>query len=159
MAEDNPDPYAPPQAAVADEFRPGSPVKAALAGIAVDIGGSFAGGIALSFAYGIQLASSGATTEDVATALEHIPAGSWVFVLGSLLGFGFSIWGGYVCARVARIREYHPGSVVATVSTLVAALLASDDYPAGINLGLVIATFGAVILGVRLGRQKNRLGR
>ncbi len=156
---DNPNPYTPPEAKLEDERRPGSPIKAVLVGLAADIGGSFAAGIVLTVVYGIVLGASGASPDEIAAAAAAtMSPGSWVFIAGVVVGCGFSVWGGYLCARIAGQREFRAGSVVAVISTAIAAAFGQDAYPAGINLALSIATFGAVMFGVRTGAAKNRAG-
>ena len=153
---DNQNPYTPPEAKLEDERRPGSPMKAILVGLAADIGGSLAAGILLTVVYGIVLGASGASPDEIAAAAAAVSPGSWVFVAGVVMGCGFSVWGGYLCARIAGQREYRTGVVVAVISTAVAAVFGQDAYPAGINLALSIATFGAVMFGVRMGAARNR---
>ncbi|HEX7810946.1 MAG TPA: hypothetical protein VF460_03470 [Burkholderiales bacterium] len=149
-------PYTPPDARVKDEPGPGSPIKAVLVGLAVDIGGSIAAGIVLTLVYGVLLASTGATPEEIAAAATAIAPGSWIFITGMAMGCGFSVWGGYLCARIAGRRAYASGVVVAAISTAFGAAFGSEGYSAGLNLALLIATFGAVMFGVRMGVTKNR---
>lgn len=153
---DSQNPYTPPEARVKDEPSPGSPIKAVLVGLAVDIGGSIAAGVVLTLVYGILLGSAGATPEEIAVAAAAISPGSWVFNVGVAMGCGFSVWGGYLCARIAGRREYVSGAAMAIISMAIAVAFGSDAYPAGLNLALSIATFGAVMFGVRVGVAKNR---
>jgi hypothetical protein len=148
------DPYAPPGARLEDKRGPGSMVKAVLVGLGVDIGGSLVTGIVLGMAYAAILAASGASPAEIETSFANISPLSPVSVLGSLIGCGLSVWGGYLCARIARRREYALGAVVAVISTA-ASLLTASHYPIGVNLALSIATFGSVMFGVRFGNAKN----
>src|SRR5690606_37718675 len=62
-------PYAPPGAAVGDlPAKPGSAVKAVVLGFLVDIGGTLVGTIVLGIVYGIVLAASGASEEELIAA-------------------------------------------------------------------------------------------
>ncbi len=148
------DPYAPPGARLEDKPGPGSMVKAVLVGLGVDICGSLVAGIVLGMVYAAILAASGASPEEIETAFANISPLSPMSILGSLTGCGLSVWGGYLCARIARRREYALGAVVAAISTA-ASLMMASHYPIGVNLALSIATFGSVMFGVRFGYAKN----
>jgi hypothetical protein len=151
---ENHDPYAPPEARVEDRREPGSPFKAVLVGVAVDVGGSLVAGVVLGMAFAGVLAASGASPEHIAAAFANLSPLSPMFIAGSLIGCGLSVWGGYLCARIARRREYGLGAVVAVISAA-ASLLMGGEQPAGLNLALSIATFGAVMFGARFGHARN----
>jgi hypothetical protein len=149
-------PYSPPGASVADpSAKPGSPVKAVLAGAAVDIVGSLVIGAILSVIYGASLAVSGASVEEIAAASSEVPVDSWLFISGILVGCAFSVLGGYVCARIAKRSEYGLGCIVGAISALFGLLFALGHYPLFVNLGLGLATFASVLLGARLGYARN----
>jgi len=151
-----PDPYRPPAAPVADRDRPrGSPVKGMMFGVLVDLGGSFAAAIAMSFAYGIWLAASGMAPGEIEEALTQRDPGSAFSLFAYAVGTGFSWLGGYVCARTAKETELKCAGVVATVSS-VTGLLLSMDQPLELNLALLLLTVGAVMLGGWIGQQRNR---
>jgi hypothetical protein len=151
---ENHDPYAPPGARLEDKHGPGSMVKAILVGLGVDIGGSLVSGIVLGMACAAILAASGASPEEFDTSFANISPLSPVSVVGSLIGCGLSVWGGYLCARIARRREYALGAVVAVIPTA-ASWLTASHYPVGVNLALSNATSGSVMFGVRFGCAKN----
>jgi len=112
MSTGQQNPYTPPQAQLADsEPRPGSPVKAVVLGVVVDIGGTLVTSLMLGIAYGVSLAASGATQEEIAQIGANIPPDSWVVIVGTVLGCGFSVAGGYVCARIVKQAEYRYGAI------------------------------------------------
>jgi lysylphosphatidylglycerol synthetase-like protein (DUF2156 family) len=151
----SPDPYRPPQAPVADPERPrGAPVKGMVFGVLVDLGGSLAAALTLSFSYGIWLAASGMTAGDIEQALTQRDALSAFSLVGYTVGTAFSWLGGYVCARTARETELKCAGVVATVSCIAGLLLAMDE-PLELNLALVLLTIGAVMLGGWMGKRQN----
>ena len=151
----SPDPYRPPQAPVADSERArGAPVKGMVFGVLVDIGGSFAAAIALSFAYGIWLAMSGMGASEIEQSLTQREPDSTFAIVGYVVGTAFSWLGGYVCARTARETELKCAAVVAATSC-VAGLLLSTDLPFELNLLLIVLTVGAVMLGGWMGKRLN----
>jgi hypothetical protein len=150
-----PNPYRPPEAPVADQDRPrGSPVKGMIYGLLVDIGGSFAAALVLSFTYGVWLAASGLTAAEIEQSLTQREAGSGFSIVGYVVGTAFSWLGGYVCARTARETELRCAGVLAAVSCTIGLLL-SMDQPLELNLLLIVLTVGAVMLGGWMGAQRN----
>lgn len=151
-----PNPYAPPQAAVRDgPPGAGSVIKAVTFGLLADIGGTFAATMVLMVAYGIVLGASGASFEEI-SAVDLTSTDSWLFWVGGAVGLGFSVLGGYVCARIAKRNEMKLGAVTATISAAIGLLLAADQYQLGTNLSMTLAAIIAVMVGARLGYWKNR---
>ena len=154
----SPDPYRPPQAAVADQERPrGSPVKGMALGLLVDIGGSLLASFMLLFLWAIWLGASGLDAETIAQAMAEPDPLSTVSLVGYTAGGGFSWLGGYVCARVARETELRCAAVIATLSSLVS-LAMGMGLPLGLYLFLTVLTFATVMLGGWMGAQRNARG-
>lgn len=152
-----PNPYAPPGAAVQDPpARPGSAVKAVVLGLLVDVGGTTLGSMIIGAIYGVALAASGAGMEELEAASRGWAQVSWLFWLTSAMGLGFSVLGGYTCARVARRDELRLGGVLAALSAGLGYLLAGDAYELGTFLSLTLAGIGAVVVGARWGYARNR---
>jgi hypothetical protein len=150
-------PYAPPEAKLADPAAaPGSPIKAVLLGLGVDIGGSVIATLILAIAYGMYLGTTGASPEEIAAASARIPPDSWLFYASAAAGCAFSVLGGYVCARTAKRSEYTLGAILAVVSSAFGLWAALDEYSLGTILSLTLAGIGAVLFGARLGYLKNR---
>jgi hypothetical protein len=153
----NHNPYVPPDAKLADPAAaPGSPIKAVLIGLAVDIGGSFLVTLILALAYGMYLAATGVSQEDIALASRSIDTDSWLFYASSLAGGVFSFLGGYVCARIARRSEYTLGVVLAVLSAAFGLWMSMDPNQVGVLASLTLASIGAVMIGVRFGHAANR---
>lgn len=151
-------PYQPPKASVADvEPAPGSPVKAVVYGVLVDVGGSVVMGIVLTVVYGVVLAASGLSPEEMERAMASPEPLSWISIIGNALGFLASFIGGYVCARVAGRDEYKWAGVVAVISGIAGFLFGMSSYPIEWNLLLVLLTASAVLAGARTAvRRKER---
>ena len=150
-------PYEPPAAAVADVGRRrGSPVKAVLYGVLVDIGGSIVAGLVIVIVYSIALASAGASAEDIQQALSDASPLSWFSILGFVVGCSASFLGGYVCARVAASAEMKSVGIVAAVSGIVSVLMGSNAYAFEWNALLALVGMGAVFAGGSTGARTNR---
>lgn len=156
----NPNPSKPPDTDSTKGARvpdvPGSPLKAVLSGLAVDIGGSAVLGIVLDQVYAMTLARQGLSNDQIEEAMQHIPPASAFGVLGILLGALMSVAGGYVCARVVLRDEYRVGGAMAAVSALLGLALGSGDDPTGLTALLILCTVACNMLGVNYGSQQNR---
>jgi hypothetical protein len=153
-------PYAPPEATVQDQpSKPGSVFKAIALGLVVDIGGSLIGTVLLALVYGVALGAAGVKREDIAAAMQASAPDSWFFYVGMLVGLGFSVLGGYVCARIARRSELKLGAILAALSAVSGLALSGDEQQLGTLLSLTLLGIGAVLAGARLGLAKNRVGK
>jgi hypothetical protein len=144
-------PYAAPSAKVSDPApRPGSPYKAVIFGLLTDFGGTIALSVLLTFIWGVAQSPEVATGE----AMTVDPWYSWVGFAG---GFGFSVLGGYVCARVAGQSEYTLGAILAVLVVVLGLLLfGSGEHDFGVAVALNAATVVAVIVGAWIGKKRNR---
>lgn len=133
----------------------GSPVKAIVTGLAVDIGGSTLVGLLLSAFYAVQLSNSGLSPDDIQQAMDNIPADSPVQIAGTLLGACCSVAGGYVCARIVRVAEFRVGAVMAFLSAFFGLALGPGDTPDDMVALLTLSTVACVLLGVKYGREHN----
>ncbi len=149
-------PFKPPRTDVDDQDgAPGSPLRAVMTGLAVDIGGSLLADILLTIVYHSQLAASaqaGAALDD------GIPMNSPVEMIGIVLGAACSVLGGYVCARIVRRNEFRVGGVMAILSASPGLLFASSSTPDDLVFLLTASTIACVMLGVKYGREHNRRG-
>lgn len=149
-------PYSPPNAELADQPAPaGSPIKAVLIGLAIDIGGSTALSIVLAIVHAMELSSSGMSATEVGRALGDIPHDSWIFFAGLIGGGVLSALGGYECARISRRRDYKLGWILGGISSVFGVVMAFDQFSLPVNLLLGILTLGTVLLGTRLAIAKN----
>jgi hypothetical protein len=126
-------PYQPPEAPVVGtpgDDRFGSPVKAILIGLVVDIGGSIVGGTILAIAWGILLGAGGASGDQIDGFFRESHTFQWVSLC---TGLGFTGLGAYVAARIANRAEYRfalmLGLCSLASSELMVRLFASSDYP------------------------------
>src|SRR3954466_11860392 len=140
-------------------MRPGSAFKAIWIGLVVDIGGSLIGTVLLALVYAAALGAAGVKHEDIAATLQASNGDSWFFYAEILVGLGFSVLGGYVCARIARRVELKLGAILAALSAISGLAIAGDEQQLGTLLSLTLLGIGAVLVGARLGLAKNRTGR
>lgn len=149
-------PYTPPAAQVGDIDVPqGSRLKAILAGLAVDLGGSILFGLAFIAIYGIVIANAGADDEQVAAALAALADDPWVDIGATAAGLLFSALGGYTCARIARHAEYRLAAILAAVSMTLGFMLGAGEDSLARNIAMTAAAFTATLAGAWLGASRN----
>lgn len=153
-------PFKPPETDSAKNPRPseppGSPLKAVLMGLAVDIGGTAVFGVVISVMYAFQLHGQGVPDADMHEAMENMPHDSALYIGGILLGALMSVCGGYVCARIARRDEYRPGLVMAAISAVLGLMLGAHPGLDAMTLLLTLTGIACNLLGVKYGAEYNR---
>jgi hypothetical protein len=149
-------PYQAPGAPVADLDRPrGSPVKAVIYGVLVDVLGTTGATMILMFVYGIMLATRGASPEEIQGAATAIDPASALGVTATAIGCAFSFLGGYVCARVARHAELKWAAVTGAISAALGWLMTATMAPDALNIFLLALGFAIVVLGGYVGARRN----
>lgn len=149
-------PYTPPTATVGDIDVPnGSRIKAVLAGLAVDIGGSLLFGFAYIMIYSLAMAGTGADDEQIAASLTALTEDPWFDAGGTAIGFLFSALGGYVCARIARHAEYRLGAIVAAVSIAFGLIVGTGEDSPIREAALIAAAFASTLAGTWIGASRN----
>lgn len=149
-------PYSPPKAAVADQPRPpASSLKAVLAGLAVDIGGTLVSGTVFGVIYAIWLASAGMKGSEIQAAASTITPYSWVWIASMLAGSFFSVLGGFVCSRMARRPDYKLGFVLGALSAALGLMSSYKSHSLLGNAALTCLTLALVLLGTKLGRVRS----
>ncbi len=116
-------PYQPPEAPLAGadrDARFGSPVKAILLGLAVDIGGTVVAGTIILVAWGMVLGAGGASGDDINRFFGESDTFHWVS-LGT--GLAFTGLGAYVAARIANRTEYRIALMLGLCSLAIGELM------------------------------------
>lgn len=149
-------PFKPPETdANPKTAAPGSPLRAVLVGLAVDIGGSILAELVLTLFYHSQFVASGMTAVQADAALSEVPMNSPLAMINIVLGSICSVLGGYVCARIVRRNEFRVGGVMAVLSAMISLSFATPSTPNDLALLLTITTAACVMLGVKFGREYN----
>jgi hypothetical protein len=138
---------------------PGSPLKAVLAGLAVDIGGTTLLSMVVAVLYALQLHAQGLSEGEMREAMAHMPRDSALYIGGTLLGALLSVAGGYVCARVAGRDEFRIGLVMAAVSGLVGLLMGGANEAPDMTALFALTGVACNLLGVKYGAEHNRRAR
>jgi len=154
VVEENP--YKPTTAALREPPRPPrSPVSAILAGLGVDVGGSFLSSVVVAIAYSTMLAARGRTPEQMVEELIAVTASTGYLIVGAIVGSAFSLLGGYLCARMVRRDEHRFGAIMAVLSMLIGLVLGGTRMGAGLHALMLLSTFVSVMAGAELGRRRN----
>lgn len=135
---------------------PGSPLRAVVAGLVIDLGGSVVLNLVLVVLYGLWLQVTGLTSEQIDNAVRHIPPDSWAAIAGVLLGACLDVLSGFVCARIVQRDEWRVGATLAGLSTLCTLLLNdAGDAAEDLTVLLSLCTAACTMLGVKYGRELN----
>lgn len=143
--------YTPPKSDIEiDESRRGSPVKAILAGTAIDLFGSLLVGIVIAIGYSTYLASQGLDETQIQTALATIDRFTPVWFIGMVLGSAMSVFAGYICASMVNYAEYKYCGILGGISGAAALLFNTGHYDPLEIIGIICLTFGCVLFGAWL---------
>jgi len=135
--------------------RPTKAYKAILAGFAVDFGGSFLTGFVLSIVQMIVLVQTGHPASSVGQILSNAPWHSPFRLLGTVLGCGLSVLGGFVCARLARRLEFRLVAMECCISMGLGLLMAPNHHDLLYWIGMITLNIACSMLGAWLGRRRN----
>ena len=127
-------------------------------GVVVDIGGTLVGAFLVVIGATVVLAAQGLQFEEIEASVTRPETGSLFFNLFLVMGLGFSLLGGYVCARISRVKIYRQGLILSGIICSVGFLAGLAQYPIGLNLSMSAATAAAIFLGVWLFARKNKPG-
>jgi hypothetical protein len=155
-------PFEPPPSDVDD--RPprrapvGSPVRAIVIGLVVDLGGSIVLYLLLMILYAASLQHAGMSPEQLKASMDHIPPNSWAAVTGLLLGACLDVFSGFICARIAQRDEWRVGGTLAGISAMCTLMLSDAGDATGMELTLLLTacTAACTLLGVKYGRGLNQ---
>ena len=149
-------PYKPTAAALRDPPKPPrSPILAVVAGFAVDLGGTTLASIVITIVHAATLAGRGMPAEQITEAVTRYDPTSGYGLVATFVGGGFSILGGYVCARISRRNERKVTGVLALLIAGVGFFGAGETLGLLLNAGFVLLTLASIMAGGELGRRRN----
>jgi hypothetical protein len=156
-------PYASPNAELTEpgHSKSGSPIKAVLVGISVDVIGTLVSTLAISALYGVIWAIRGLPPEGVGPAIMNSAQSSPYKLALTAAGLGFSVLSGYLCARIAKRYEY----LLALIASLISAAtpLAIGAMSGGLSLSLtlvllILLGLFASLTGAHIAVRRHNLG-
>lgn len=142
-------------APVSGTARPSNAVKAIVAGLAVDLGGSFLTGSVLSVVHLVLLVRAGHSASTAGQILSNAPWHSPFRLLGTVLGCGLSVLGGFVCARLARRLEFRLVGIQCGIGMGLGFAMAPNQHCAVYWIGMIALNIACSMLGAWLGRRRN----
>jgi hypothetical protein len=134
---------------------PGTPLRAVLTGLAIDVCGSRVVEIVLVTCYAMAVVPSGLTPEQATDYLRALPPSFNLLFVATVLGMLMSVAGGYACARVALRDEWRSGAILALVSVL-SGLFIDDAGVSDLALLYLLCDIAGLLLGVKYGIERNR---
>ena len=152
--------YQPPTSDIeVDESHRGSPTRAILAGLAVDLFGSLILGVAISVGYAAFLASQGLDEHEIQSALANVDAFTPLWFIGTALGLGITVFAGFVCAAIVNYEEYRYCTILGIISCTFAFIFSIGHHSSSELAGILILTIASCQAGAWLHiRRKHAKG-
>ena len=144
------DPYETPKADLETQSvnkNEGAPIKAIFIAVIVDYGGTVIFSFILGLTYSILLLSGGMTPEELELRLVNINILSPLYLLGVVIGLSITAFSGYLCARIARRRNYRAVSIYLTIMVVIGSattLVRGGDI---VTLEFIASTAATVLSG------------
>lgn len=144
-------PYKPPIAQLRWEpSHPGSLVKAVIAGVLIDLGGTWIVNFVGLVAYAFYLYSQGWSEDEVSRVYVFLSIYSLPGLILPTARFGMSLVTGYLCAKIAKKRVLVATIFISLISALIGYLALENAYSYYAwkeHLGLTALCFPALCFG------------
>ena len=148
MSEDR---FKPPSTRVEDPRRGrGSLVKGVIAGLVVDLVSTMVFAVVASIGWGLVLGAEGRSPQEIEAALARADADPIMSASFLALGILCSVFGGYVCERIARRGDYRAGAILAGLSAVLGLATGASGTSLPMLALMAFLTVGSVLLGTRL---------
>ena len=135
---------------------PGTPLRAVLTGVGIDICASKLLGYLIGALYLLQIITPGMTDEQADAALQNTPPSFGLVFLDLTFGAIISVAAGYAAARIVRRDELRIGGITAIASVLVGLLLDGGGTQSDLTLLYILCDLACVLLGAKYGAAHNR---
>ena len=132
------------------KFNKGSPVKAIIIGLVVDISGSLVSAFILAIAYSVLLTSRGLSPEEIEYHLTNLDIYSTFSIITMIVGGIMTVLGGYLCARIVNYSEYKFTFIFGFISAAFGHIASESYYSTLDSMALGILTLGCALLGAWL---------
>jgi len=130
--------------------RKGSPIKAIVIGVLVDIGSTLLFGMLVGLSYGLWMVSQGMGSEEIESTFLSQQLVSIYGLSMVTAGLSFSILSGYVCARIVNYKEYKFATLLSVVTISLTLLMGATNHSLLENIVLNLLTIIAVLLGAMI---------
>ena len=132
--------------------RKGSLWLAVLIGGVVDIGGTMVYGIVVGIIYTVQHATPSMTAQDLENMMDKLSQDisnleTTLGIVSLLIGMAFSVFGGFVCALLAKLRWQKGVLILAGIMSLYGLVVGAQHVPILKLITLTLLTFVSVYLG------------
>ena len=131
-------------------LKKGSPLKAIIIGLVVDIAGSFVSAFIMAIAYSVLLASRGLSPQEIEHRLTNLDPYSAFSIITMVVGGCMTVLGGYVCARIVNHSEYRYTFIFGFISAAFGHIASESYYSTLDSIALGILTLGCALLGAWL---------
>jgi hypothetical protein len=132
------------------KLKKGSPVKAIIIGVVVDMGGTIVLGIILVMIYSVLLASEGMSPEEIEYQLINLDPHSTFSIISMIIGGLVTVFAGYLCASIVNYSEYKFTFILGSISAAFGLIVGESHYSTLDNIFLSILTVMCALLGAWL---------
>lgn len=147
--------YQPPESRLKPkEPEPGSPLKAILVSVAIDIFGTVAMSLILGFAVAIYWKVTGASWDGVMERGEEWSLTTPMQLIAIVLGSLVSLFAGYTCARIAKRNVYYYATIAGLLVTFIAYLLGMQAVSQAENIFLSVLSLAVFVYGAHLYKKR-----
>jgi hypothetical protein len=142
------DPFVPPRSALVEPPRPpGSAIKGVLAGLVIDVGGSFVAQMIVGIGVTLVLVRNGMSEQGMRDLLTGLQPWSPLGLALLVPGLACSYLGGYACARIARRPTLRPALILAALSAAFGLYMSDDNAGPATTAVLTALDLAAVMSG------------
>jgi len=124
-------------------------IKALVLGFLTDVGGSLLFGIVFAILLGIYFGIQGLPESEIVTRLQG--QGLLILLPSMVVGFGFTVLGGYVAGRISKMREVFHGGLVGGLGLLFG-LFFWASLPLWYNIVALLGVIPCGMLGGRIAK-------
>ncbi len=135
---------------------PGTPLRAVLTGVGIDICASKLIGTVVFTVYMMSISTPGMTTEQLRDALQRNPPGLLLHFVYVSLVCAVSVFAGFASARIVQRAEFRVGAVTAIAAVLVDQVIDGGGSDDTMTLLSIACDLSCVMLGVKYGAESNR---
>ncbi len=147
--------YHPPESRLSNgDLEPGSPIKAIIVGVAIDIFGTLLLSVILGIVFGLYWHYSGENIDALADHASQLDLTSPFQMVSMILGSLISLYAGYTCARIARQNIYFYAAVAGLIVSILSYLLGMQSFSQAESLFLSILSLAIYIYGAHLYKKR-----
>jgi uncharacterized membrane protein YfcA len=138
--------------------REGSPIKAIIVATLVDFIGTIVISMLVGIIYAAVQLSKGVSPDELTSRMANIDKTSLLYIISLTVGFGMTLFSGYLCARIANRKNYKAVNIYLIIMVVVGTAVSAakgDDIDSLENIILTVLAILSGYIGAWLHMKKN----